>query len=47
MKCQRRTGIRCGGEVDESAYYSHSIEEFDGNSTEWEEYGGEVYGREG
>lgn len=34
-------------EVDESAYYSHSIEEFDGNSTEWEEYGGEVYGREG
>lgn len=35
------------GEVDESAYYSHSIEEFDGNSTEWEEYGGEVYGREG
>lgn len=23
-------------EVDESAYYSHSIEEFDGNSTEWE-----------
>lgn len=34
-------------EVDESAYYNHSIEEFDGNSTEWEEYGGEVYGREG
>lgn len=32
--------------VDESTYYSHSIEEFDGTDEEWEEYGGEIYGKE-
>lgn len=32
--------------TDESTYYSHSIEEFDGTDAEWEEYGGEIYGKE-
>lgn len=32
--------------VDESAYYSFCIEEFKGNDEEWEEYGGEIYGKE-
>lgn len=38
----RGVGGYNGGDVDPEC-----IEEFDGNSTEWEEYGGEVYGREG
>lgn len=32
--------------VDESQYYSLSIEEFEGTDEEWEEYGGEIYGGE-
>lgn len=31
--------------VDESNYYSHNIEEFEGSDEEWEEYGGEIYGK--
>lgn len=29
--------------VDESQYYSFTIEEFEGDDEEWEEYGGEIY----
>lgn len=32
--------------VDESQYYNFTIEEFEGNDEEWEEYGGEIYGKE-
>lgn len=32
--------------VDESQYYSFTIEEFEGDDEEWEEYGGEIYGKE-
>lgn len=32
--------------VDESNYYSNSIEEFKGTDEEWEEYGGEIYGKD-
>lgn len=28
--------------VDESQYYSFTIEEFEGDDKEWEEYGGET-----
>ena len=30
--------------VDESQYYDFTIEEFEGDDEEWEEYGGEIYG---
>lgn len=29
--------------IDESEYYSWSIEEFTGDDLEWEEYGGQIY----
>lgn len=29
--------------VDESQYYNFTIEEFEGDDEEWEEYGGEIY----
>ena len=29
--------------VDESEYYSWTIEEFKGTNEEWEEYGGQIY----
>ena len=32
--------------VDESQYYNFTIEEFEGDDEEWEEYGGEIYGKE-
>lgn len=32
--------------VDESQYYSFTIEEFEGDDEEWEEYGGEIYGKD-
>lgn len=32
--------------VDETQYYNFSIEEFEGNDEEWEEYGGEIYGKD-
>lgn len=32
--------------VDESEYYNFSIEEFEGDDEEWEEYGGEIYGKD-
>ena len=32
--------------VDESQYYSFTIEEFEGDDEEWEEYGGEIYRKE-
>lgn len=32
--------------VDESQYYSSTIEEFEGDDEEWEEYGGEIYRKE-
>lgn len=32
--------------IDESNYYSSTVEEFEGDENEWEEYGGEiVYGK--
>lgn len=32
--------------VDESQYYNFTIEEFEGDDEEWEEYGGEIYGKD-
>lgn len=32
--------------LDESQYYNFTIEEFEGDDEEWEEYGGEIYGKE-
>lgn len=32
--------------VDESEYYNFFIEEFEGDDEEWEEYGGEIYGKD-
>lgn len=32
--------------IDESSYYSYHIEEFAGDEYEWEEYGGEIYGKD-
>lgn len=32
--------------IDESAYYSSYIEEFEGDEGEWEDYGGEIYGKD-
>lgn len=32
--------------VDESQYYDFTIEEFEGDDEEWEEYGGEIYGKD-
>lgn len=32
--------------VDESQYYGFTIEEFEGTDEEWEEYGGEIYGKD-
>ena len=29
--------------IDESEYYSWTIEEFKGTNEEWEEYGGQIY----
>lgn len=34
------------GTVDESQYYNFTIEEFEGDDEEWEEYGGEIYGKD-
>lgn len=31
--------------IDESSYYSHYIEEFTGDEHEWEEIGGDIYGK--
>lgn len=32
--------------VDESQCYGFTIEEFEGTDEEWEEYGGEIYGKD-
>lgn len=32
--------------VDESQYCGFTIEEFEGTDEEWEEYGGEIYGKD-
>lgn len=32
--------------LDESQYYNFTIEEFEGDDEEWEEYGGEIYGKD-
>lgn len=32
--------------AEECDYYSSHIEEFDGDDKEWEEYGGEIYGKD-
>ena len=32
--------------VDESQYYDFTIEEFEGDDEEWEEYGVEIYGKD-
>lgn len=34
------------GQTEECDYYSSHIEEFDGDDKEWEEYGGEIYGKD-
>lgn len=46
MKWKIQTGINYGETVDESQYYNFTIEEFEGDDEEWEEYGGEIYGKE-
>lgn len=33
-------------QTEECDYYSSHIEEFDGDDKEWEEYGGEIYGKD-
>ena len=35
-----------GETVDASQYYNFTIEEFEGDDEEWEEYGGEIYGKD-
>lgn len=34
-----------GGQTSEGDYYHYTIEEFEGDDEEWEEYDGEIYGK--
>lgn len=44
--CEADIAEEEGYDPDESQYYNFTIEEFEGDDEEWEEYGGEIYGKE-
>lgn len=45
MKWKKVTGMNLWSRVDESTYYSFSIEECE-DDEEWNEYSGEIYGED-